>query len=79
MVLGIRPVAERQHRERGRHGYREPRDRVAIREDDPHRLKELVEGESRDFGWGYLSGGEGSAAEAAWARFMDVVRRVLAG
>jgi hypothetical protein len=50
---------------------------VAIHQDDAARLKELIDGASHDFGWGYLSGEEGSAAEGAWVRFADFVRSAL--
>jgi len=51
---------------------------AAIHQGDVLRLKEIVDGETRAFGWGYLSGDEGSAAEAAWTRFVGVVRSALA-
>lgn len=51
---------------------------VAIHGDDATRLKEIVDGETRNFGWGYLSGEEGAAAEAAWVRFGGIVRSAFA-
>ena len=51
---------------------------VAIHQEDMVRLKELVDAELRSFGWSYLSGEEGSAAEAAWTRFVGIVRSALA-
>jgi len=52
---------------------------VAIRQNDSESLQRLVDSERRGFGWGYLSGDEGAAAETAWTRFVDAVRSKGAG
>ena len=51
---------------------------AAIHQGDVLRLKQIVDDETRAFGWGYLSGDEGSVAEAAWTRFVGIVRSAVA-
>ena len=36
-------------------------------------LRDLVAGEQRAFGWGFLSGDEGAASKAAFAPFANAV------
>lgn len=40
------------------------------------RLKELVAGQRRDYGWGYLSGDAGESAERAFDTFAEFVEQL---
>lgn len=43
--------------------------RQSLRRSDVHHARQQVANEERDFGWSFLPGEEGSAAEAAFVRF----------
>ena len=46
---------------------------AALHAGDEQALRTLLERERRAFGWGYLSGDTGAAAEAAFATFASLV------
>jgi hypothetical protein len=50
----------------------------ALHRGDLDGFKILLATERRAFGWDFLSGEEGSAAEAAWAHFVDFAQSEIA-